>query len=252
MPAAAPTFSTMIVCPRSSPMCSAWMRPLASMPPPAANGMTSVIGWVGQSCAKDALASAITAAEAVNIVLRILLSWQVGCWPKGQLTRLSTGARPGVNSRAHRAADQAPWRHRVAGGGSAKAQESGDFAGFAVGPPEHRRCFDQPFGAPECPDHGHHDSAAQRGRLQVVVEPDLDVGPVALIGLVPDGEVEIPDAVLDRMAQKLVQMRAARAKAHDLAVVIAGQHEIVAAAVGEPEARGRDGRADVEAADVGD
>src|SRR5262245_45726966 len=64
------------------------MRPLASMPPPAANGMTSVMGWVGQSCAKDALASAITAAEAVNVVLRMLLSWQVWCRPKGP------GARP--------------------------------------------------------------------------------------------------------------------------------------------------------------
>src|SRR5215468_9950147 len=134
----------------------------------------------------------------------------------------------------------------------ALAQEPGELAGLAVGPPEHGRGFDQALGTPEGADQGDHDSAAQRGCLQMVVEPDLDVGPVALIGLIPDGEVEIPDVALDRMAQQLVQMRATGPKAHDLAVMIARQHEIVAAAVDEPQARCRDGRADIEAADVSD
>ena len=34
-------------------MCCAWMRALTSMPPPGANGTTSVIGRVGQSCARS-------------------------------------------------------------------------------------------------------------------------------------------------------------------------------------------------------
>jgi len=51
MPAAAPTFSITIDCPRSSPMRCAWMRALTSMPPPAAKGTMSVIGRVGHSCA---------------------------------------------------------------------------------------------------------------------------------------------------------------------------------------------------------
>src|SRR5437763_881177 len=51
MPAAAPTFSTTIDWPSSSPMRCAWMRALTSTPPPAANGTTKVIGRVGQSCA---------------------------------------------------------------------------------------------------------------------------------------------------------------------------------------------------------
>ena len=61
-----------MVWPNSSLIRWAWMRTLTSSPPPAANGMTSVIGWVGQSCAKDAPASAITAVKAVDIVLRML------------------------------------------------------------------------------------------------------------------------------------------------------------------------------------
>src|SRR5262249_32171374 len=99
--------------------------------------------------------------------------------------------------------------------------------------------------APKCVHDPDHNGSARSGRLQVVVEPDLDVGPVALVGLVADGEVKMSDAALDRVAQQLMEMRAARPIAHDLAVVIAGRHEIVAAAVGEPEARGRDGRADI-------
>src|SRR5437879_13478308 len=96
------------------------------------------------------------------------------------------------------------------GGGLALAQEPGELAGLAVGVPERGRRLDQTLGAPECADHGNHDSAAQRGRLQMVVEPDLDVGPVALVGLVANGEVETADAVLAGMAQRLVQMRASR------------------------------------------
>jgi len=52
IPAAAPTFSATIGCPRSSPSFAAWMRALVSTPPPAAKGTISMIGRLGQPCAK--------------------------------------------------------------------------------------------------------------------------------------------------------------------------------------------------------
>src|SRR5262245_8423922 len=148
-----------------------------------------------------------------------------------------------LNSRAHWRSDQAPWRHRD--GRSAPAQEPRELARLAVGVPQGRRGLDQPLGAAEREHHRDREGSLERNCLEVIVKPHLDVGPVALVGLVPDGEVEAPDIVLDRVAEKLVQMRAAGPEAHDLAIVIAREHEVVAVAEGEPEARRRDGCADL-------
>src|SRR5262245_12213505 len=123
----------------------------------------------------------------------------------------------GLNSRAHWRPDQAPWRHRA--GRLGPAQEARELARLAIAPPKHRRRLDQPLGAAECEHHRDHDGALERDRLEVIIEPHLDVGPVALVGLVSDGEVEVPEIVSDRVAQKLVQMGAARPEAHDPAVV---------------------------------
>src|SRR5262249_6383078 len=60
------------------------------------------------------------------------------------------------------------------------------------------------------------------------------------------------EIVFDRVAEKLVQMRAARPEAHDLAVMVAREHEIVTIAEGEPEARRGAGRADLEPAHMSD
>src|SRR5437763_886627 len=101
-----------MVWPNSSLIRWAWMRTLTSSPPPAANGTISVIGWTGHSCAKDAPASAITGMKAVNIVLRMLLSWQVSCGSHVEALGDRDRGDHGINSRAHRGADQALWRHR--------------------------------------------------------------------------------------------------------------------------------------------
>ena len=63
MPAAAPMFSEMMVCPSRSPSACAWMRALASTPPPGAKGMMRVIGRVGQFCASAGPARASPASE---------------------------------------------------------------------------------------------------------------------------------------------------------------------------------------------
>src|SRR5579859_4938244 len=67
MPEAPPILSTMIDWPSSSPIFCAWMRALTSTPPPAANGTTSVIGRVGQSCAAATVANnAPASAQAID------------------------------------------------------------------------------------------------------------------------------------------------------------------------------------------
>ena len=55
---APPTFSITTCWPRISPMRCAMVRPLPSTEPPAAQGPTSVIGRVGQSCAPALAGSA--------------------------------------------------------------------------------------------------------------------------------------------------------------------------------------------------
>src|SRR3954468_24964435 len=70
VPAAAPTFSTTMVWPRTSPIASACRRALASTPPPAANGTISVIGRVGQSCA-DTVELKVPSIAAAASTIRI-------------------------------------------------------------------------------------------------------------------------------------------------------------------------------------
>src|SRR5436190_23772119 len=72
MPPAPPTFSTIIACPKYSDRRGARIRPKTSGMPPAANGTTSVMGRLGQSCA-DPGAAAATVMAAVMIAVRLQL-----------------------------------------------------------------------------------------------------------------------------------------------------------------------------------
>src|SRR5258706_9235323 len=95
--------------------------------------------------------------------------------------------------------------------GSAAAERCLKRPGLAEGAPQDRRLLDEALGPLEG-RHQRHDQAAASGRRrQIIVELQFDVGPVALVGLVADGEIEALKAALDRVAQELVQMRAARA-----------------------------------------
>jgi hypothetical protein len=67
VPAAAPKFSTMMVCPSTSPSAAACSRALASMPPPAANGTIRVMVLAGHSCAVAVVVTAASANVAATI-----------------------------------------------------------------------------------------------------------------------------------------------------------------------------------------
>src|SRR6476620_9672349 len=73
MPPAPPTFSTTTVCPSSSPMRYATMRPIVSCGPPAANGITIVTGRVGKSWAPADPANASAARAAANSAFFIVV-----------------------------------------------------------------------------------------------------------------------------------------------------------------------------------
>src|SRR5262245_16292037 len=68
VPAAAPWFSETIGWPRSSERAAAWMRALASIPPPGAKGMMRVIGRVGQFCAAAGPARTSDAIQAIRVL----------------------------------------------------------------------------------------------------------------------------------------------------------------------------------------
>src|SRR5262245_37323056 len=92
--------------------------------------------------------------------------------------------------------------------------------------------------------------ALERRCLDVVVDLQLDVRPVALVELVADREVEAVETAFDRVTQQLAQVRAARPEARDLAVIVAGQYEVVAAAERQPERACGLRLADVEPAEM--
>src|SRR5919198_4810001 len=101
------------------------------MPPPAANGMTSVMGRLGHSCANDAPAIAITAAEAVSMVARIAALLAVKDRSGRQQSRSMTRGSSVL-------ASQGP----VDRGRSAAAQEPRELTRLAVGAPQGRRRLD--------------------------------------------------------------------------------------------------------------
>src|SRR5262245_30323626 len=96
-----------------------------------------------------------------------------------------------------------------------------DPARLAEGAPQGRALLDDAFGPAIGRGQRHHRRAAPRHRGEIVVQAQLGVGPVALVGFVADGEVEARKAPLDGVADELVEMRAARPEAGELAVVIA-------------------------------
>ena len=116
--------------------------------------------------------------------------------------------------------------------------------------PEHRRLLDQPL-EPAVGAHGQHQRPALEARpLEIVEQADRLVTPVELVALVADGEVEAAVAVLDGMAEKLVQVRAAGPVGGDRAAVVAGEDQIEGAGAGQPDAGGDDVRAGVQPGDV--
>src|SRR5262249_49626204 len=92
--------------------------------------------------------------------------------------------------------------------------------------------------------------AAQRQRGGMVEQLLLGLAPVALVGLVADGEVEALAAAPDRVLQQLAQVCGTRTKPRDLAVIVAREDMIVAVAEGEPEIDRCPGVADVETAEM--
>ena len=94
-------------------------------------------------------------------------------------------------------------------------------------------------------------AAAQRDGGKIIIHSQFGIAPIALIGLVADGEVETAKAGFDRMAEQLIQMRAPRTEARELAVVIARYDEIVAVAKPQTEIGRGDRRADIEPAHMG-
>src|SRR5436305_7266930 len=67
--------------------------------------------------------------------------------------------------------------------------------------PERRRLLDQTLGAAERLGHGQRQPAAQRDRTEIVVERQFNIRPIALVGLIADGEVEAIEAAIDSMPQ---------------------------------------------------
>src|SRR3954466_8454279 len=85
----------MMVWPRISPICSAWMRARASTPPPGPNGTIKVIGRFGQSWAQAPPAAANRQTAAVEIAIVILRNIRSSIAPilAGQLS-LGQSRRP--------------------------------------------------------------------------------------------------------------------------------------------------------------
>jgi hypothetical protein len=116
--------------------------------------------------------------------------------------------------------------------------------------PQQRRLFDQALAPPlQARRHPRRQTAPCRGR-GVVVELENAVAPIALIGLVADGEVEGFQAAFDGIGQQLAQMQGARSVMGDFAVHVAGEQVIVATAEHDAEIGGRAHVADLRAPDV--
>src|SRR5688500_5173013 len=119
MPAAAPTFSTMIVWPKNSPIRCAWMRALASTPPPGAKGTTSVMVLVGQACAAQWPAAAKSAAPRKVLANMLPPAAAGGAAMLARFGRLHRRRRgPGPQHDPHRCGDRDQHRgadpeHRV-------------------------------------------------------------------------------------------------------------------------------------------
>src|SRR6185436_15305790 len=210
MPPAPLTFSMMICWPSSSDIGGAMMRAATSIGPPAGNGTTMVMVRTGQACAQAGTACVSSATMTAHTNVR-----RIGGLPK---TGEPTLARPaGCSLRRCSAADRRDQRSNP-----------------AVQAPQYGSLLDETLGAAIGKHHGDDQPAAQARSGQVVVQPQLGVGPVELVGLVADREIEPFESALDRAAQKLVQMRAAGTEARDFAVVIARQHEIVGVAEAQP------------------
>src|SRR5215471_10042056 len=76
-------------------------------------------------------------------------------------------------------------------GRSTLADQSCERARLAEGGPQGRRLLDQALGPPIGGDQRNHRRAAEGGGGEIVVEPELGVRPIALVGLVADGEIEM-------------------------------------------------------------
>src|SRR3954453_24130540 len=118
---------------------------------------------------------------------------------------------------------------KVAGCGSSVAfDHAHQFPGSAEGVPEGGALLDETLGAAEGGGGRHQQAAAQRDGGKIIVHLQFGIAPIPLVGLVADGEVEAAKAGFDRMAEQFSEMRASRAKARELAVVIARYDEIIA------------------------
>src|SRR3954471_1066158 len=124
------------------------------------------------------------------------------------------------------------------------------FPGPTEGAPERGGLLDETLGAAEGGGGRHQQAAAQRDGGKIIVHPQFGIAPIALVRLVTDSEVEAAKAGFDRMAEQIIEMRAPRTEARELAVVIARYDEIIAVTKAKPEIGRGHGRANIEPAHV--
>src|SRR5271155_2546587 len=118
--------------------------------------------------------------------------------------------------------------------------------------PQDRRLLDEALGvAPRDRGDACRPATPGRGRA-VIVKRQADVGPFQLVLLITDGEIETPHADLECVRQKLAQVQHAGTVTGQAAVAIARQYMVVAVAEQDREIRRRAGRADIDAADMGE
>ena len=111
-------------------------------------------------------------------------------------------------------------------------------------------CLMQRLARRYCASNAPAKKPRQVTALQIIVQGKLGVRPVPLVRLVAHREIETLEPLFDRMAKKLVQMRASRAEPGQFSRLIARQNEVVATTELQPDAGSGNLPADIEPADV--
>jgi len=96
---------------------------------------------------------------------------------------------------------------------SPRVEHTGECSRSAEGAPQTGRLLDVAFDPPEHGKHHNKQPASQSDCRQVIMQRQLRVRPVPLVGFIPHGEIEPLKSLLDRMAQELVQLRSTRTEA---------------------------------------
>jgi hypothetical protein len=93
---------------------------------------------------------------------------------------------------------------------SPRVEYAGERSRSAEGAPQ---TGDVAFDPPEHGKHRNKQAASQRDCRQVIMQRQLRVRPVPLVGFIAHGEIEPLKSLLDGMPQELVQLRSTRTEA---------------------------------------